>query len=150
VNIELAKVHIHQEVYMATIYKEFIVNASPGFVWEAIKDVGAVHSRLAQGFVTNTLLSGDTRKVTFENGFVVREKIVTISDELQRLSYTSIGGRASHHNAYIQVFGTQEGKARVLWVTDLLPEEIREPIAEMVEKGSAAIKETLERLFQDK
>jgi hypothetical protein len=29
---------------MASIYKEFLVNASPQFVWEAIKDVGAVHA----------------------------------------------------------------------------------------------------------
>ena len=36
------------------------------------------HPLLAQGFVTNTLLSGDTRTVTFANGFVVREQIVTI------------------------------------------------------------------------
>ena len=114
---------------MATVYKEFIVNASPDFVWEAIRDVGAVHTRLAQGFVTNTLLSGDTRTVTFSSGFVVREQIVTISDELRRLSYTAIGGRASHHNAYFQVLDAAGGKARVLWVTDILPEDVRAPIA---------------------
>ena len=133
---------------MATVYKEFIVNASPDFVWEAIRDVGAVHTRLAQGFVTNTLLSGDTRTVTFSNGFVVREQIITISDELRRLSYTAIGGRTSHHNAYFQVLATAEGKARVLWVTDFLPEDVRAPIAQMVDGGSAAIQHTLERLFR--
>ena len=124
---------------MATVYKEFIVNASPDFVWEAIRDVGAVHTRLAQGFVTNTLLSGDTRTVTFSNGFVVREQIITISDELRRLSYTAIGGRTSHHNAYFQVLATAEGKARVLWVTDFLSEDVRAPIAQMVDSGSTAI-----------
>jgi carbon monoxide dehydrogenase subunit G len=133
---------------MATVYKEFIVNASPDFVWEAIRDVGAVHTRLAQGFVTNTLLSGDTRTVTFSSGFVVREQIITISDELRRLSYTAIGGRASHHNAYFQVLDAAGGKARVLWVTDILPEDVRAPIAQMVDSGSAAIQQTLERLFR--
>ena len=77
---------------MATVYKEFIVNASPDFAWEAIRDVGEVHTRLAQGFVTDTLLNGDTRTVTFSNGFAVREQIITISDDLRRLSYTAIGG----------------------------------------------------------
>jgi carbon monoxide dehydrogenase subunit G len=146
--ISSGDLHILQEAYMATVYKEFIVNASPDFVWEAIRDVGAVHTRLAQGFVTNTLLSGDTRTVTFSNGFVVREQIITISDELRRLSYTAIGGRASHHNAYFQVLDAAGGKARVLWVTDILPEDVRAPIAQMVDGGSAAIQQTLERLFR--
>ena len=133
---------------MATIYKEFLVNATPDFVWRAIRDVGAVHTRLAQGFVTDTVLSGDIRTVTFANGLIVREQIVTVSDGLRPLAYSSVGGRASHHNAYFQVFGTPEGKSRVLWVTDLLPEEVRAPIAQMVELGSAAIQQTLERSFR--
>jgi hypothetical protein len=132
---------------MATVYKEFMINASPDFVWEAIRDVGAVHTRLAQGFVTNTVLSGDTRTVTFSNGFVVREQIITVSDELRRLSYTAIGGRSSHHNAYFQVFGTAEGTARVLWVTDFLPDDLQPSISQLVDAGSAVIQQTLERLF---
>ncbi|MDD5051252.1 MAG: SRPBCC family protein [Sulfuricurvum sp.] len=133
---------------MATIYKDFIVDASPDFVWEAIKDVGAVHNRLAQGFVTNTELSGDIRMVTFSNGFIVREQIITISDELWRLSYTAIGGISSHHNAYFQIFGTSEEKTQVLWVTDFLPAEIQDSISQMVDAGSVAIQQTLERKFR--
>ncbi len=135
---------------MATIYKEFSVNAPPEFVWEAIKDVGAVHTRLAQGFVTDTVLSGDVRTVTFANGYIVREQIITVSDELRRLAYTSVGGRASHHNAYFQVFAASEGRSRVLWVTDLLPEDARAPIAQLVELGSAKIQQTLEKSFRMK
>jgi hypothetical protein len=56
--INSGDLHIPKEAYMAMVYKEFIVNASPDFVWEAIRDVGAVHIGLAQGFVTNSLLSG--------------------------------------------------------------------------------------------
>lgn len=132
---------------MATIYHEFVVNASPQFVWEAIKDVGAVHSRLAQGFVTATELHDGERTVTFANGFTVRERIITVSDELRRLAYAAVGGRASHHNAYFQVIPAADGQTRVLWVTDLLPEEVREPIEQMVELGSAAIRRTLENSF---
>jgi carbon monoxide dehydrogenase subunit G len=130
---------------MATIYKEFLVAAPPDLVWEAIKDVGAVHTRLAQGFVTDTVLAGDVRTVSFANGFVVREQIVTVSDELRRLVYTSVGGRASHHNASFQVFAAPGAQSRILWVTDLLPEDVRAPIAQMVELGCSAIKQTLEK-----
>ena len=134
---------------MATIYKEFFVNAPPDFVWDAIKDVGAVHTRLAQGFVTDTVLADGIRTVTFANGFVAREQIVSIDDEIARLAYASVGGRASHHNACLQVFPAPEGRSRVLWVTDLLPEAMRAPIAQMVELGSSAIQQTLERSYRE-
>lgn len=134
---------------MATIYKEFSVGAPADFVWAAIKDVGNVHTRLAQGFVTDTTLAGDVRTVTFTNGLVVREQIIAIDDEHARLAYSSVGGRASHHNAYFQVFSGSEGQARVLWVTDLLPDEMHSPISQMVEAGSSAIRQTLERSYKE-
>ncbi len=106
-----------------------------------------VHTRLAQGFVIDTVLTDDVRTVTFANGLVVREQIVSISDEQRRLAYTVVGGRASHHNAYFQVFPASEGQSQVLWVTDLLPAEMLGPIEQMVELGSVAIQQTLERSF---
>ena len=133
---------------MASIYKEFLVNASPEFVWEAVKDVGAVHARLAQGFVTDTKLEGDTRTVTFANGFVVQEQVVSTNDEMRRFVYRAVGGRASHHNAFFQVFPTPDGKSKLLWVTDLLPDEMRTPIEQMVELGSTAIQRTLEQSYR--
>jgi carbon monoxide dehydrogenase subunit G len=134
---------------MATIYKEFEVNAPPEFVWEAIKDVGAVHTRLARGFVTNTVLTGAIRTVTFANGFTVREQIIAIDDEHRRCAYSSVGGRASHHNAYFQVMAGTGGRSRLLWVTDLLPDDVSAPIAQMVELGAAAIQQTLEQAYRD-
>ena len=132
---------------MATIYKEFLVKASPQFVWEAIKDVGAVHTRLAQGFVTNTVLEGSTRTVTFVNGFVVQEQIVSIDEGLRRMAYHAVGGRAAHHNASFQVLAAPQGMTRVVWLTDLLPDDVKAPVEQMVELGSAAMQKTLEQSF---
>lgn len=133
---------------MASIYKEFVVNASPEFVWHAIKAVGDVHVRLAQGFVTDTKLVGDTRTVKFANGFTVQEQIVSIDDATCRLVYRSVGGKTSHHNASFQVFPTQDGTSRIVWVTDLLPDEMQAPIEQMVELGASAIQKTLEQQFR--
>ncbi len=134
---------------MATIYKEFFVNAPLEFVWEAIRDVEAVHTRLAREFVTDTSFSEGVRTITFGNGNVVREQIISISDELHRLAYASIEGQASHHNASLQVFDDTNGGSRVLWITDLLPEHIHGSIAQMVELGSFAIQQTVEKSFQE-
>ena len=132
---------------MASIYKEFLVKASPEHVWSAIKDVAAIHTRLASGFVVNTVLDGDTRTVTFANGFVVKEQIVSVSEELCRLVYRVVGGRASHHNAYVQVFPESAQTSRVLWVTDLLPEALKASVEASVELGSLAMQRTLEQSF---
>ena len=34
---------------MATVYKEFIVEADAAHVWDALRDFSAVHTRLAPG-----------------------------------------------------------------------------------------------------
>ena len=44
---------------MASIRKEMLVEAQPESIWEAIRDVGAVHRRLAPGFVVDCRLEAD-------------------------------------------------------------------------------------------
>ncbi len=39
---------------MASIRREISIAADPAEVWDAIRDVGAVHRRVAPGFVTDT------------------------------------------------------------------------------------------------
>ncbi|HEY5831235.1 MAG TPA: SRPBCC family protein, partial [Hyphomicrobiaceae bacterium] len=39
---------------MASIRKEIMIEARAGDVWDAIRDVGAIHQRLAPGFVVDT------------------------------------------------------------------------------------------------
>ena len=133
---------------MATIYKEIPVHAPPQFVWDAVRDVGAVHLRLARSFVRDTVLVGDTRTVTFFNGFISQERIITVDDELPRLVYSSVGGRTTHHNASLQVFDDPEGMSMLIWVTDLLPADAKAPIEQMVEGGAVAMRQTLETAYR--
>ena len=53
-------------------------------MWDAIRDVGAIHRRLAPGFVVDTKMDGDARIVTFGNGLVARELIVDIDEDHRR------------------------------------------------------------------
>jgi len=59
--------------FMASIHKDIAIDAHPGDVWAAVRDFGAVHQRLAPGFVIDARLEGDARIVTFHNGTVARE-----------------------------------------------------------------------------
>ena len=89
---------------MASIHREIRIDARPEDVWDAIRDVGAIHRRLAPGFVVDTKVDGDARIVTFGNGMVVRELIVDIDDTARRLVWSVVGGPMTHHNASLQVF----------------------------------------------
>ena len=129
---------------MATLHREIHIEARPEAIWDAARDVGALHTRLVPGFVVDTQLEGNARIVTFGNGMVVRELIISVDDQRRRLAWTAIGGRTTHYNAVLEVLADRSG-TRVVWSTDLLPDEMAGPVATMQENGLAAMKETFER-----
>jgi carbon monoxide dehydrogenase subunit G len=120
---------------MATIHKEIEIELSKEFVWDAIRDVGAIHKRLVPGFVVDCKLKGDWRIVTFGNGMVVRELIVDVDDKTSRHSWSARGEPLTHHNASVQVFSEGQDKCRVVWVADLMPNEVAGGIAEMIQQA---------------
>jgi Polyketide cyclase / dehydrase and lipid transport len=130
---------------MASIHKEILIHARPEKVWESVRDVGAIHTRLAPGFVVDTRLEGDARVVTFGNGMVARELIVDIDDDARRLAWAVVGTRLTHHNASMQVFADGAEHSRAVWIADLLPHELAGDIAAMIEQGMGVMKQTLER-----
>jgi uncharacterized protein YndB with AHSA1/START domain len=129
---------------MASIRTEIQIDVSPDDVWAALRDWGALHERLAPGFVTDVRLDGDDRIVTFFNGSVVRERLVDRDDEARRLAWTMVEGPYRHHNGYAQVFPTGDGGTRFVWVTDILPNDLAARTAELMEHGTSVIKTTLE------
>ena len=129
---------------MATIHRELLIDAAPANVWAAVRDVGAAHTRLVPGVLVDTRLQGDARVVTFAQGLVARELIVSVDDDARRLAYAWVGGKAAHHNASMQVFADGDG-ARLVWITDLLPNELAGPISGLIEQGVAAMQQTLRR-----
>ena len=130
---------------MASIRREISIDAAPEQAWAALRDIGAIHERLARGFVTDVQLEPGARVVTFANGMVARELIVDIDDAQRRLVWSVVGGRMTHHNASAQVFAEGPQRTRFVWIADLLPHELAPTIAGMIEQGLAAVKQTLER-----
>jgi carbon monoxide dehydrogenase subunit G len=131
---------------MASIRKEVLIETPPDLVWDAVRDVGAVHVRVAPGFLTGCRMEDAplARVVTFANGLEARELIVDVDDAARRLVWAVVGGRMSHHNASMQIISEEAGRSRVVWIADLLPNELAPVIAGMIEQGLAAMKKTLE------
>ena len=131
---------------MGTIRKEILTLAPAERVWDAVRDVGALHTRLVPGFVVDTRLEPGARVVTFANGVVVREVIVTLDDEGRRLVWTSDGKLTSHYNSAAEVTEDAEGRTRVRWTSDFLPDDARERLDAMMTAGARAMKQALDAL----
>src|SRR5580698_504839 len=99
------------------------VDTHPDDVWDAVRDFGALHTRLVPGFVLDTRLDGDARIVTFANGTVARELLVDCDDTRRRLVYAAVGERVKHYSASAQVVADGAG-SRLIWIVDLLPHNI--------------------------
>lgn len=130
---------------MASIHKEIRLAASADDVWDAVRDVGNIHTRLCPGFLTDCRMDGpDARIVTFGNGMVVKELIIDLDEKARRVAWSAVGGRMSHHNASMQIFA-EAADCRAVWIADLLPNDLAGAIAGMIDQGLAAMKKTLER-----
>jgi len=128
---------------MTSIRREISINASAEHVWSAVRDVGALHTRLVPGFVIDTKLEDGARMVTFGNGTVVRELIVDVDDDARRIAWAAVGTSMTHHSASLQVFA-EDGRTRAVWIADLLPHELAAQIAGMIQQGLSVMKQTLE------
>src|SRR5688572_31517422 len=129
---------------MATIEKTFAVKAPLERVWSALREVGAVHTRLARNFVVDTRLEGDSRLVTFANGTTVRERFVTIDDARHRLVYSVREWLLTHHNGSFEVFADGAESCHVVWTADILPDDHAGLVDGFMAQGVAAIQQTLE------
>ena len=129
---------------MASFQKEIFTTASPEFAWDAIIDVGALHTRLVRGFVVDTKLEPGARIVTFANGMIAKELIVNRDDTRHRLVWAAVGGRLTHHNASVQVYPGSNGGSRIVWTADWLPDDLTAAITSMIEQALAAMKATLD------
>lgn len=129
---------------MASIRIERIVHAPAEQVWDAIRDVGALHTRLVPGFVVDTVLEGAARLVTFGNGVTAREVIVDLDDARRRFVYSVRTETLSHHSATNEVFEEGEGRCRFVWIADLLPDAAAPLVAQMMDRGADVLKATLE------
>jgi hypothetical protein len=127
---------------MATLRKEIPVANAAAPVWHAIRDFGQVHTKVAPGFLTGLKMDNGDRIVTFFNGVVARERLVTADDEARRLVYAVVEGRPSHYNASVEVLPEGDG-SRIVWTIDLLPNELAPAIEGMMDQALGTMKKTL-------
>jgi hypothetical protein len=129
---------------MAYFRQQIDIARPEAVVWDALRDVGALHTRLVRGFVLECEFDGRVRKLKFANGVSAAERIIDVNELDRRVSWTATSEQLDHHNASAQVFSKDGGNCTVVWIVDLLPDAMAPAIATMVSAGLAAMKATLE------
>lgn len=133
---------------MGSMTKEVLTEASPDAVWDAIRDIGALHARLVPGFVVNTEIVPGGRRVTFASGRTVEEPIVSRCDALRRLVWTVRAENLAfaHYNASLQVHPRAAGGTRVEWTADFLPDGAAAILDGLMTAGATAMTRALQAL----
>lgn len=133
---------------MASIRHEITIEVAADRIWDAVRDVGALHSRLVPGFVDATeMLAGatiPTRIVTFASGAVLHERIVCCDDAARRLVWSIEDASVVHHNGALQVIVQGDACSNVVWTADVLPDALAVPFGGFMETGLAVMKRQLE------
>ena len=88
-------------------------------------------------------LDGEARIVTFANGTVARELLVDRDDTRRRLVYAVISERVKHYNASVQVLAEGDTRSRLIWIVDLLPNEIAPYIGGQMDQAALAMTKAL-------
>jgi len=135
---------LHEGEPMASIHREVVIDADPDAVWDALRDWGALHERLAVGFAIDVRQEPEARIVTFASGVILREQILGVDDAHRRLAWSIVDGPYTHHNGAAQVLAGEDGRSRFVWIADLQPDALADATAEAMDQGLAAIKRTLE------
>jgi Polyketide cyclase / dehydrase and lipid transport len=130
---------------MASIHKDILLDAHPNDGWAAVRDFGGPHRRLVPGFVLDARLDGDARIVTFANGTVARELLVDCDDTRRRLVYAAVSERVKQHSASVQVLADGEARSRLIWIVDVLPNEIAPYIDAQMDQAALAMQKALGR-----
>ena len=130
---------------MASIHKDIPIDASASDAWDAVRDFGALHTRLVPGFVRDTKRDGEARIVSFANGTVARELLVDCDDARRRLVYAAISERVKQHSASVHVIAEGDARCRIVWIVDVLPHEIAPYIDGQMDLAAQAMQKALAR-----
>jgi len=131
---------------MATVCKTVEIDLAAAAVWDAVRDVGNLHRRLAPSLIADCRLNdaGSERVVTFADGTKLPETIISLDDAAMRFVWSARNPSLAHHNAAMAVSALSEGKSAVSWTADVLPDQAADFMAPFIAAGLAAMKAHLE------
>lgn len=137
---------------MATVRKSVTISKPAALVWHAVSDAGQLHTRVAPGMVVDTRLedNGEVRIVTFGNGMMLKEYMISNDDTTMRLAWSAESEQWSHHNASLQIFVLDDGMCEAVWTADVLPHAAGALMEQFLTAGLGAMKAHMEGGLDDR
>lgn len=117
---------------MATVHKQFKIDAPADQVWAKMSDLSGVHFLF--GMLENATLDGDTRTCTIAEGGELKELMVSVDPELKRLVYSIVESPFgfSFHSASWQAIPDGEGTI-FEWYTDVKPDAAASMLVDVID-----------------
>ena len=127
---------------MATVRKAVTIARPAAEVWDAVSDAGQLHTRVAPSVVANCTWEkeGEVRIVTFANGLVLRELMISNDHAARRLAWSAQSDLWQHHNASLQIFDLGDGSCEVVWTADVLPHSAGALMEQFLTMGLGSMK----------
>lgn len=125
---------------MASLYRDTVLDSDAVRAWATLRDSRNI-ARVFAGVLADVQVDGDLRSVTFANGNVIQERIVTVDDARMRVAYTVCGPNFEHYAASMQIVADAlepDARCRFVWVIDFLPDERRALVEPLMDAGCAA------------
>ena len=129
---------------MSTIVREIDIACEEHRAWAELREFGAA-ARLFACVLTDCREACGVRTVTFANGLVVQERLISVDDARRRIVYAVLGGSFTHHSASMQLVASARG-VRFVWTSDFLPDDVAASVEPLMNAGCQAIQRALERL----
>jgi len=129
---------------MATIRHQHDIAVPAERAWAMLRRVDRA-DRLFAPVLIGCTMEGDVRTVTFANGMVVREQVVTVDDAGRRLAYSVLGDMFERHAASMEILPLDADSCRFVWTSDFLPAERAETVRPLVIEGASALVRNIER-----
>jgi hypothetical protein len=130
---------------MASIIREIIVDAAPEKVWGIVGDFVNGPMLTSPGFYRDCKLEGDdVRAMTFADGNIARERLVARDETTRRIVWSWMDEQVLHDNTSMQVFAEDDGRTRLVWIHDTLPDKLGAWVASAMDQSMPLIKRSIE------
>lgn len=135
---------------MATMIREFTINAMPNEVWSVISDFEHGPMKVAAGALIDCRLERpDLRTLVFADGTEAQEELIGRNEDKLRVAWRWVK-EGVHDNASMQVFPHGDTQSRMVWIHDTIPADAAKFIAHAMDQQVPLIKKALSHSEADK
>ena len=130
---------------MATARVDIAIETSAERECSVVRDFERGPLTMAPGHVTGCQAHRGIRTVTFADGTIARERLIGVDEQDRRIVFSIIGDtiRPEHDNAVMQVVPGGDSTCTLVWMHDVLPDDLAPTLHAAMVHATPAIQTAL-------